>query len=104
MVVQTVKSASEFRSLIAKDQLTMVDFYATWCGPCRMISPVMEKLSEEYSSVQFIKVDVDELSDVAQEVGVRAMPTFKAYKKGNQVGELVGANPAALKQLIERNK
>jgi len=102
-MVHNVESASSFNSSIEEDKLTVVDFYATWCGPCKQIAPFVVKLSEEYKDANFLKVDVDELSDVAAEVGVHAMPTFMLFRKGEKVGEIVGANPAALKAAVEKN-
>ncbi|KAI9638928.1 thioredoxin-like protein, partial [Dioszegia hungarica] len=74
----------------------VVDFWATWCGPCKLISPHFEKLEQKYPQIKFVKVDVDEQAEVAQEVGVRAMPTFVAYNKGEKVKDLTGAQPAKL--------
>ncbi|KAG8733738.1 hypothetical protein FRC10_012154, partial [Ceratobasidium sp. 414] len=64
----------------------VVDFWATWCGPCRLISPTFEKLSEVGEGVGFYKVDVDEAE----------MPTFMLFKDGSKVADMVGANPPAL--------
>jgi len=70
----------------AGDNLVIVDFYATWCGPCKMISPELEKMaSSEFTDVMFLKVDVDENEDIAAEYNVTAMPTFIFFKNGNQV-------------------
>ncbi|ORZ17912.1 thioredoxin [Absidia repens] len=86
------KNLAEFNTLIASDKLVVVDFHATWCGPCKLIGPKFEKLVEEYPGVVFAKVDVDDVPDVAAEVGVRAMPTFMFFKNGSKVGEVVGAS------------
>lgn len=103
--VKEVKSFSEFQELTQKSAL-FVDFYADWCGPCKMISPEFNKLAEIHSSptVDFIKVNVDELMEVAQQEHIRAMPTFIAYKAGSRVGEVVGADLAGLKTLVETHK
>lgn len=69
-------------------------------GPCRVIAPKVVQFSVDYPDVDFYKIDVDEVSSVAAELGVRAMPTFFLFKKGEKVGEVVGANPSALKVFL----
>ena len=86
-----------------KTGVTAVDFTATWCGPCKMIGPIFEKLSTNYPKSKFIKVDVDEGEQIAQEQGISAMPTFKVYKDGVCVGELVGASETELKNLLDKH-
>ncbi|KAJ3790327.1 thioredoxin [Lentinula aff. detonsa] len=102
MVVKEIKSYEEFKQIINGSKPVVVDFWATWCGPCRFISPVFEKLSErdEFSGVDFYKVDVDEQSDISQEVGIRAMPTFMAFQGGEKGKQLVGANPGELENVV----
>lgn len=85
-----------------KDTLVVLDCFATWCGPCKTIAPVIAKYSEEYPAAKFFKVDVDEASDVAQELGIRAMPTFLFFKNGEKVEEVVGANARAIEQAIKK--
>lgn len=75
---------------------------ATWCGPCKVIAPEIVKMSEKFSAARFYKLDVDEVPDLAQELGVRAMPTFMVFKNGEKVGEVVGANQKALQALVEK--
>ena len=104
MPVQAIASKTAFDEAVASEKLTLVDFFATWCGPCKMIAPTLEKFSNDYTDIQVIKVDVDELEDVAQAAQVSAMPTFKFYKAGKVVDELVGANPNALEEKIKANK
>ncbi|KAE8137370.1 thioredoxin-like protein [Aspergillus pseudotamarii] len=103
--VSPLNSLDEFHNLINSGEVVIIDFWATWCGPCRAISPVFEKLASEpkFSSIKFVKVDVDQQEDIAQEVGIRAMPTFMAFKNGNKIDELVGANPGDLAKLVERH-
>lgn len=79
----------------------MVDFYATWCGPCRFIAPKLDEFSGKYKDAFFIKVDVDELGDVAAQVGVQAMPTFKIYKDGKEFKEVIGADANKLEAAIK---
>jgi thioredoxin 1 len=101
MTVTEVKNLSEFRKTLEDHKAVVVDFWAPWCGPCRFISPVVEKLSDSFDSVFFIKVNVDEAEDISQEYGIRAMPTFMAFRDGEKVDEVVGADPSKLQTLIE---
>lgn len=75
---------------------------ATWCGPCKVIAPHIVTMSKDYPGARFYKLDVDELPDVAQELGVRAMPTFLVFKNGEKIGEVVGANQKALEALVQK--
>ncbi|KAJ3103792.1 hypothetical protein HK100_004144 [Physocladia obscura] len=99
--VQEVKTYEEYLKLINGDK-TAVDWFATWCGPCKVISPVFAELSGGYANLVFLKVDVDEVPEAAEAAGIRAMPTFQFYQQGKKVDELVGANAAKLTELISK--
>lgn len=81
----------------------MIDFSASWCGPCRWIAPYFENLAAKYPDVEFIKIDVDELSEVAQQFAVEAMPTFLLMKKGQELSRIVGANKDELLMAIQEH-
>ncbi|EKM61650.1 uncharacterized protein PHACADRAFT_248378 [Phanerochaete carnosa HHB-10118-sp] len=100
MSVTAVNSLAQFHELINGDKPVVFDFWATWCGPCKVISPIFEKLSEQFPHIDFYKVDVDQQPEISQEAGVRAMPTFYLFRNGQKVKELVGANPQSLQQLL----
>lgn len=102
-MVSQISTSTEFDSAINVDKLVVVDFFATWCGPCKMIAPMLEKFAAEYAQADFYKVDVDQLPAVAQKMEVSAMPTLLFFKNGKQVGKVVGANVAAIKQTIASN-
>jgi thioredoxin 1 len=82
----------------------VVDFFATWCGPCKRIAPFIEELSNKHTNVVFLKVDVDELGETSAREGVSAMPTFYFYKGGKKVGDVVGASNAKIQELVEKHK
>lgn len=90
--------------LEGQEGLTVVDFWAPWCGPCRMVAPVIEELAEEYDGeVRFAKVNVDENQRVSALFGIRSIPTIGFFKDGEPAGGVVGAYPkAALKDAIEQ--
>lgn len=107
MTVKNIASKSEFDSNIASltdNALVVLDCYAVWCGPCRVISPAVDRLSSQWEAkgVKFYKVDVDEVSDVAQELAIRAMPTFIFFKNGEIVNTVVGANERAIIAALEK--
>lgn len=96
----------EYEALLetSKSKLVVVDFTAKWCGPCRMIAPILEKLAEENPEVEFVKVDVDEASDVSTTCGIECMPTFHFYKGGEKVDELIGADEDELEKMVAKLK
>ena len=72
----------------------VVDFWAVWCGPCRIISPIVDELAEEYQGkVDFVKLNVDENPAVSMQYGIRSIPTLLMFKDGTPVGQIVGAVP-----------
>ncbi|HCC06869.1 MAG TPA: thioredoxin [Clostridiales bacterium] len=73
--------------------VTIVDFYADWCGPCKMMGPVMENISDEVENVSVCKVNVDKANDIAAKYNVMSIPTFIIFKDGNQVETFKGAMP-----------
>ena len=103
--VQDITTAHDFEAKLASigDSLVVVDFYATWCGPCRVVAPMMEKLSQEYNDVVFLKVDVDSAPQLAAIYGITSMPTIVYIKNGRMLAKVIGANLAAIKEGIEAN-
>jgi thioredoxin 1 len=83
---------SNFKEIIESGKPVVIDFWATWCGPCRMVSPIIDELAEEYGDkVAVCKCDVDDNSDVTSEFGIRNIPTVIFFKDGKQVDKQVGA-------------
>ena len=85
------------------NDLAMVDFYASWCGPCRTLGPIIEKVSEE-KNVKLLKVDADESKDIASSFGVRGIPTVIFFKGGQEVDRVVGLKQATTyNEIIEKH-
>ncbi|XP_022679131.1 thioredoxin H2-2 isoform X1 [Setaria italica] len=78
----------------------VIDFSASWCGPCRFIEPAFKEMASKYTDVAFVKIDVDELADVARTWKVEAMPTFVLAKGGKEVSRVVGAKKDELERKI----
>lgn len=84
--------------------LVLVDFWAEWCGPCRMLSPIVDQLASEMASVQFRKINVDENPSVPSSLGISAIPTLVLYKDGKPVDRIVGLLAKDnLKKVIEKH-
>ncbi len=85
---------SNFEELLANNVVVVADFWANWCGPCRMVTPIIEELASEYEGKALIgKVDVDDNNDVASKYGIRNIPTILFFKNGEIVDKQVGAAP-----------
>lgn len=81
------------KNVIDQKGTVLVDFYAEWCGPCKMTGPILEELSEEIKDVKFVKIDVDKDSELASQYSVFSIPTFIIFKEGKVVSQFVGAQP-----------
>lgn len=95
-----IKSEKEFNEIINKEKV-VVDFYAEWCGPCQMLSPILEKVSKEMG-IEAYKLDVDEVDDVARRYGIMSIPTVIIFSKGEVVKKNVGfMEESELKEFIK---
>ena len=103
-MVQTFDTAA-FKAAMEKKQTLVVDFWASWCGPCRMLAPVMEQVSEELSDrATFVKIDVDDNPDLAREYSIMSIPCVMVFKGGKLAAKNIGFVPkAAMQEFIEKN-
>ncbi|KAK7368138.1 hypothetical protein VNO80_10160 [Phaseolus coccineus] len=100
----TAKWKAHFHASKETNKLLVIDFTATWCGPCKNMEPIIKEFAAKYTDVEFIKIDVDELMEVAQAFQVQTMPTFILIKKGKVVEKVVGAKKEELQKLIEKRR
>lgn len=102
--MQSVTSVSAFDALLKGNKYVFVDFYADWCGPCKMIAPLVEKLSVANPHIVFVKVNVEEAQELTSRYGVSGMPTFIAFTDGVKTSEIVGANKNGIENIINAMK
>lgn len=100
MATVTVTDATFESEVINSDKPVLVDFWAPWCAPCRMVGPVLEEIATENNDVKIVKVNVDENQQYAGKLGVFNIPTMIIYKGGEPVDKLVGAMPK--QQILDR--
>jgi thioredoxin 1 len=93
-----------FENTVSKDKVTLLDFWAEWCGPCRVMEPVMEKLANRYGDrIVFGKVNVDEEMDISSRFQVFSIPTFMIFRNGQPMDGMIGAvGEASLEQMVKR--
>ena len=96
-----VATVATFKDIISGPKPVMVDFWAVWCGPCRMLSPTVDELAETYADkIDVVKCNVDDCQEIAMEYGIRSIPTLLFFKNGQLVDKTVGAMPK--NALVER--
>lgn len=87
-------NTGEFDSEVLNQRgVVIVDFYATWCGPCKMLTPVLESIDNEMGNIRVVKVDIDESRRLAMNYGIQSVPTIKIFKDGREVVTRVGFQP-----------
>ena len=95
---------NEFDELLASGKTFVCDFWASWCGPCRMLAPVMEEVSEEFTEAEFVKVNVDDNEELASRYGVMSIPFVAIFENGKMKARSVGYLPAEqMKEFLNSN-
>ena len=97
-----IETLDEFNKLKSENSKLVVDFYTTWCGPCKKAGPIFEKLATKYPSVTFVKVDCDKGADISGHYGVQSIPTFISFLNGHLREKKSGFNEVALVGMIEK--
>ncbi|HJD43099.1 MAG TPA: thioredoxin [Candidatus Mediterraneibacter quadrami] len=102
MAVVKLTTETFDQEVLQAGQTVLVDFYADWCGPCKMMAPVVEELAGEEPGVKVCKINIDDEMAIAQRYGVMSIPTFIAFKNGEVAGKQVGAMPKSKLQELVR--
>ena len=95
-------TADDFKKEVLEESKTvLIDFYADWCGPCKMLAPVLEEIAKENINTKFVKINVDDAQDLAMEYNVMSIPTLVVIKNGKEVNRMVGlASKSELMEII----
>ncbi|ELP93593.1 thioredoxin, putative [Entamoeba invadens IP1] len=101
MAIIHVNTLAELDAL-TKEHTVIVDFFATWCGPCQLMGPIFEDLAKKHTNLKFVKVDVDQGQEVCIKYGVRSMPTFVLFKGGDVVKKFTGASKTDLNNMVNQ--
>lgn len=103
--IKNINSTQEFDDMIKQNKYVLVDFWAAWCAPCRMVAPVIEKIAEQYSGkINVAKVDVDEQQELAIRYGIQSIPTVIFFKDGRLASKEIGVKPmSSFARMIDGN-
>jgi thioredoxin 1 len=102
MAVVNITNANFKQEVLESDQKVLVDFWAPWCGPCRMVSPIVDEIAQENSAVKVAKINIDEQPQLASQYGVMSIPTLMVFENGDVVDKAVGArNKSFILQMLE---
>ncbi len=96
MAVITLTAENFEEEVLKSEQPVLVDFWAVWCGPCKMLSPVVDQIAEETQGVKFGKLNIDDEMDIAEKYGIMSIPTLMLFKNGEPVNQLVGVQPKSV--------
>lgn len=94
-------SDNDFNDIITSNKLVVVDFFATWCGPCRALSPYIDELATNHHNILFAKANIDETSAMANELDVKSLPCVIIFENGKEINRVVGFNKPKLQAIIE---
>ena len=95
MTTKTVTDASFAADVLGSDKVVVVDFWAEWCGPCKMVAPILDEIAKENPQIVIAKMNVDENPQVPSSLGIVSIPTLNVYKGGEIVKTIIGAKPKA---------
>ena len=102
MAIVNITNANFKEEVLDSDKKVLVDFWAPWCGPCRMVSPIVDEIAEENSAVKVAKINIDEQPQLASQYGVMSIPTLMVFENGDVVDKAVGArNKSFILQMLE---
>lgn len=94
--MKSINNSVDFYDEVSREKITLIDFWADWCGPCKMLTPILEELDLEYSEVDFFKVDADSNTELARELEISSLPTVMIWRNGEVIAKQIGAKPKAL--------
>ena len=102
MAVVNITNANYKEEVLESDKKVLVDFWAPWCGPCRMVSPIVEEIAEENAAIKVAKINIDEQPQLASQYGVMSIPTLMVFENGDIADKAVGArNKSFILQMLE---
>ena len=101
-MIKKITNPAMLNSLLKDNNKVIAQFTAAWCGPCREIKPHLEDFSKQYTDVQIASIDIDEYPDLAEKYGIMSIPTFVAFVNEKETDTLIGANPKAVQQFIDK--